>query len=140
VIAAVFKALGSRTDVDVIGLESWDDLEAISTDMRNKFHVSFPKQNFLDPSQPASARWQESYRRKYKTEPIDFSYTGYDVTLYFGCALMTYGSNFPSHFSEVKANTIGSEFRFFRTSAGSGFENASINIVRTDNYQLYKVD
>jgi LysM repeat protein/ABC-type branched-subunit amino acid transport system substrate-binding protein len=140
VIAAVFKALGTRTDVDVIGLESWDDLEAISTDMRNKFHVSFPKQNFLDPSQPASARWQESYRRKYKTEPIDFSYTGYDVTLFFGSALMTYGANFPAHFSEVKANTIGSEFRFFRTSSGSGFENASINIVRTDNYQLYKVD
>jgi hypothetical protein len=102
--------------------------------------VSFPKQIFPDPNQPIGTRWKEGYRRKYKTEPIDFSYTGYDVTLYFGSALMTYGSNFPSRFSEVKANTIGSEFRFFRTSAGSGFENASINIVRTDNYQLHKVD
>lgn len=140
VIAAVFKALGTRTDVDVVGLESWDDMDAISTDMRNKFHVTFPKEKFADPSNDAVRRWQENYRKKFKSEPIDFSYTGYDVALYFGNALMQFGPTFPEHWREIKANTIAGSYDFFRTAAGSGFENAAVNIIRTDNYQLTRVN
>ena len=140
VIAAVFKSLGTRTDVDVVGTESWDDMDAISTEMRNKFHVTFPKEKFADPSNDAVRRWQENYRKKFKSEPIDFSYTGYDVALYFGSALMQYGSTFPEHWKEIRANTIAGGYDFFRTASGSGFENAAVNIIRTDNYQLTRVN
>jgi LysM repeat protein/ABC-type branched-subunit amino acid transport system substrate-binding protein len=140
VIAAVFKSLGSKSDVEVIGLESWDEMDAISTEMRNKYHVSFPKQVFADLEDAKTRRWQDNYRRKFKTEPVDFSYTGYDITLYFGTGLFKFGSSFPEHWNEIGAKTIGSKFDFFRTSAESGFENASIHIVRTDNYQLQRVN
>jgi len=140
VIAAVFKALGNRTDVDVVGTESWDDMEMITTEMRNKFHVSFPKQNFVNEDDASVRRWQENYRRRFKSEPIDFSYNGYDITLFFGTALMKYGLSFTDHWSEIQANTIGGRFDFFRTSTGSGYENAAINIVRTDNYKLYRAN
>jgi LysM repeat protein/ABC-type branched-subunit amino acid transport system substrate-binding protein len=140
VIAAVFKSLGTRTDVDVVGAESWDDMDAISSEMRNKFNVTFPKEKFADPSNDAVRRWRENYRKKFKSEPIDFSYTGYDVGLYFGSALMQYGSSFPEHWKEIKANTIAGSYNFFRTSAGSGFENSAVNIIRTDNYQLTLVN
>ena len=140
VIAAVFKALGTRSDVDVIGTESWDDMEAIGTEMRNKFHVTFPKEKFADANNEAVARWQENYRKKFKSEPIDFSYTGYDVALYFGSALMQYGPGFTEHWKSIKANTVAGNYDFFRTAAGSGFENAAVNIIRTDNYQLTRVN
>ncbi len=140
VIAAVFKALGTRNDVDVVGTESWDDMEAIGTEMRNKFHVTFPKEKFADANNVAVARWQENYRKKFKSEPIDFSYTGYDIALYFGSALMQYGGGFTEHWSGISANTIAGNYDFFRTAAGSGFENAAVNIIRTDNYQLTRVN
>lgn len=136
IIAAVFRALGSRSDVDVIGTESWDDMEAINTDMRNRFHVSFPKQIFPNGDDERVRRWQENYRRKFRIEPIDFSYTGYDVTFYFGCALHNYGKDFTNQLSQNKALTIGTSFDFFRSAAGSGFENAFIHIVRTDDYRM----
>ena len=140
VIAAVFKSLGSRTDVEVIVLESWDEMDAISTEMRNKYHVSFPKHVFPELDDVNTRRWLENYRKKFKTEPVDFSYTGYDVALYFGTGLFKFGSNFPEHWNEIGAKTIGSNFDFFRTSADSGFENAAIQIVRTDNYQLHRAN
>jgi ABC-type branched-subunit amino acid transport system substrate-binding protein len=140
VIAAVFKSLGNRTDVQVIGVESWDDMDAITTEMRNKFHVSFPKQSFPDEADNTVRRWQENYRKKFKSEPTDFAYNGYDVTLFFGTALMNYGASFTEHFKDVRATTLASDFDFFRTSTGSGFENAAINIVRTDNYQLLRAN
>jgi LysM repeat protein len=140
VIAAVFKSLGSRTDVDVIGLESWDDMDAIYTEMRNKYHVSFPKQVFADANDKATRRWQENYRKKFKSEPVDFSYTGYDIALYFGSGLLKYNASFPEHWKEFTANTIATKFDFLRTSAESGFENTAIHIMRTDNYQLYRAN
>jgi LysM repeat protein/ABC-type branched-subunit amino acid transport system substrate-binding protein len=140
VIAAVFKSLGNRTDVEVIGVESWDDMDVITTEMRNKFHVSFPKQSFPNEADITLRRWQENYRKKFKSEPTDFAYNGYDVTLFFGTALMNYGASFTEHFKDVQAATLASDFDFFRTSAGSGFENAAINIVRTDNYQLLRAN
>jgi LysM repeat protein len=140
VIAAVFKALGSRTDIDVVGTEAWDDMDAINTELRNRFHVTFPKEKFADASNYEVRRWQENYRKKFKTEPIDFSYTGYDVAMYFGSALMQYGSGFPEHWKDIRANTIAGSYDFFRTASGSGFENASVNIIRTENYQLIRVN
>ena len=140
IIAAVFKALGSRSDVDVIGTESWDDMEAINTDMRNRYHVSFPKQVFPNGEDERVRRWQENYRRKFRIEPIDFSYTGYDVTFYFGSALHNYGKGFTKQLSQNKVLTIGTSFDFFRSGEGSGLENVYIHIIRTDEYRLTSVN
>ena len=140
IIAAVFKALGSRSDVDVIGTESWDDMEGINTDMRNRYHVSFPKQVFPNGEDERVRRWQENYRRKFRIEPIDFSYTGYDVTFYFGSALHNYGKGFTKQLSQNKVLTIGTSFDFFRSAEGSGFENVYIHIIRTDEYRLTSVN
>jgi LysM repeat protein/ABC-type branched-subunit amino acid transport system substrate-binding protein len=140
VISAVFRAIGTRTDIDVLGTESWDDMESITTEMRNKFHVSFPKQIYASEDRITVKRWQDNYRKKFKTEPIDFSYTGYDVTYYFGMALLKFGPAFTNQWADFKPTTIGTQFEFFRTSTDNGFENSAINIVRTDNYKLSRAN
>lgn len=140
VIAAVLKALGTRTDVDVLGMESWDDMESISSDMRNRFHVTYPKQLFIDTEDKYVQRWQDLYRKKFNSEPTDFSITGYDVMLYCGQALRTHGSQFPGNWMGVRANTIGMSFNFFKSNPESGFENSAIHILRTDNYHLSRVN
>jgi ABC-type branched-subunit amino acid transport system substrate-binding protein len=140
VISAVWRALGSRTDVDVIGTEAWDDMEAISTELRNKFHVSFPKPTFADDRNEYVSKWQGAYKKRFKSNPIDFSYVGYDVALYFGSYLSRYGKASFHSSPLLEVNTVSGEFRFFRTSAESGFENAAVNIIRTDNYQIYRVN
>jgi len=140
VIAAIWKALGSRTDIDVIGTEAWDDMEAISTEMRNKFHVSYPKPIYVDENDESILKWQDTYRKRYKSEPIDFSYVGYDVALYFGSYLNKYGKKSMHNSKLSDLNTLAGTFQFFRTSSESGFENAAVNIIRTDNYQLHRVN
>jgi ABC-type branched-subunit amino acid transport system substrate-binding protein len=140
VIAGIWKALGNRTDIDVIGTEAWDDMEAISTEMRNKFHVSFPKPIYLNEQDEYASKWKDTYRKKFKSEPMDFSYTGYDVALYFGSYLNKYGGNSFHTSSLAGVKTLSGKFQFFRTSSDSGFENAAVNIVRTDNYQLNRVN
>lgn len=139
VIGAVFKALGSR-DVEVFGLESWDTMDAISISDRNRYHVHFPQNTFIDYADEDVQQWIENYRSKYKSEPSSFAFVGYDIMLYYGRGLKQFGSEFPNHFSEMIGDYLATQFDFFRASKDSGFENAGINIIRTDNYQLVRVN
>ena len=140
VIAAVFRSLGGRSDIDVIGLETWDDLESINTGLRNKYHVSFPQQTFLSSSDDFAKNWRASYRKKFFSEPTDFSVVGYDVLLYSGLALMKHRDNFPGNWKDIDARTIGTKFDFIQSGADAGYENAAIQIIRTDNFQLIRVN
>jgi LysM repeat protein/ABC-type branched-subunit amino acid transport system substrate-binding protein len=140
VIAAIWKALGNRTDVDVIGMEAWDDMDAISTEMRNKFHVTYPKPTFVDEEDEVVLKWKDAYRKRYKSDPIDFSYVGYDVALYFGWNLLKFGKVDLQASRNTGVNTLSGKFEFFRTTSDSGFENAAVNIIRTDNYQLHRAN
>lgn len=140
VIAGIWKALGNRTDVDVIGTEAWEDMDGISTEMRNKFHVSFPKPIYVDEEDQVVLKWQETYRKRFKTDPIDFSYVGYDVALYFGTYMHKFGTKSFHTSANKGVNTLSGKYQFFRTSAESGFENAAVNIIRTDNYELHRVN
>lgn len=140
IIAGIWKALGGRADIDVIGLEAWDDMEAISTEMRNKYHVSFPKTIFVDEENESVVKWKDTYKRRFKSNPIDFSYAGYDVAMYFGTHLHKFGKQSFHAAAGTGVSTLSGDFQFFRTSSESGFENAAVNIIRTDNYQLHRVN
>ena len=140
VIAAIWRSLGNRNDVDVIGLESWDDMEAISTEIRNKFHVSFPKPTFVEEEDEFVLRWKDAYRKRYKSDPIDFSYVGYDVALYYGTFLSKFGKIDFQTSSNTRVKTLSGSFEFFRTTTDGGFENAAVNIIRTNNFQLHRAN
>jgi ABC-type branched-subunit amino acid transport system substrate-binding protein len=139
VIASVFKTLGTR-DVEVYGLESWENLDAISTADRNRYHVTYPQNTFINYSDERVQQWIEVYRSNYKSEPSSFAFVGYDIMLYYGTGLTNFGSEFPQRFAEIEGDFLASQFNFFRASKDSGFENAGINIVRTDNYQLVRIN
>jgi LysM repeat protein/ABC-type branched-subunit amino acid transport system substrate-binding protein len=140
IIAGIWKALGGRADIDVIGLESWDDMESISTEVRNKYHVSFPKPIYVDEDNESVVKWNDTYKRRFKSDPIDFSYAGYDVAMYFATHLHKFGKQAFHTSTGARVNTLSGDFQFFRTSSESGFENAAVNIIRTDNYQLHRVN
>jgi len=139
VIGAVFKAIGTK-NAEVIGTESWDDMDFISVSDRNKYHVHFPQHTFVDYSDVSTQRWIEGYRAQYKSEPSNFSFVGYDVMLFYGRALHKFGGQLEQHLNEVNGTYLATQFNFFKTAKDAGYENAAINIVRTDNYQLQRVN
>lgn len=139
VIGAVFKAIGTK-NAEVIGTEAWDDMDFISVADRNKYHVHFPQQTFVDYASIPTQRWIEGYRLRYKSEPTSFAFVGYDVMLFYGRALMKFGRQLEQHLNEVNGDYLAMQFSFFKTAKDAGYENAAINIVRTDNYQLQRVN
>lgn len=138
-INAMFDMMKSYEGV-VYGYDEWETMEGISADNRNKYHVSFPKSIVLDYGIPSDQNWIEVYRKKFKSEPTDFSVLGYDIMMYYGQALMMYGRDFPNHFAEFNAKgLVATGFNFIKTGDESGFENRFTSVMRTEDYSIIQV-
>ncbi len=138
-IASVFEAL-KNTNAIIYGKSEWETMTNISSDQKNKFNIHFPKTIHLDYSDARNQDWIELYRKKYKTEPTDFAVLGYDMMMYYGQALNSYGRDFPNHFNEIKASGLQSTgFNYFKTGNESGFENRHCVILYADEFE-YKLE
>jgi LysM repeat protein/ABC-type branched-subunit amino acid transport system substrate-binding protein len=137
VVGTLFKALNQPNTI-VYGPEEWENLDLISAEARNAFQVHFLRPNWIDYSNPAVQEWIESYRKKYKSEPTEYAFIGYDILLYYGRGLIQFGKLFPDHFSEIKQEgLLTSKFKFLRTGAESGFENEGLFILGTRDFELF---
>ena len=135
-INSLFELIKS-SDAIVYGYDDWETMDAISADNRNKFKIHFPKSIFLDYAVHTDQQWIESYRRKFKSEPTDFSALGYDMMMYYGQGLMKFGRDFPNHFSEINAKgLVATGFDFIKTGEESGFENRFCFVLKTEDFAI----
>ncbi len=137
VVGALFRALNQPNTI-VYGPEEWENMDLISAEARNAFQVHFMRPNWIDYSNPVVQEWIESYRKKYRSEPTEYAFVGYDILLYYGRGLNQFGKLFPDHFGEIKQEgLLTSKFKFLRTGAESGFENEGLFILGTRDFELY---
>ena len=135
-INAMFDLIKS-SDAIVYGYDEWETMEGISADNRNKYKIHFPKAIFLDYAAHSDQQWIETYRKKFKSEPTDFSVLGYDMMMYYGQGLMQFGRDFPNHFSEIKAKgMVATGFDFIKTGDESGFENRFCIVLKTEDFAI----
>jgi len=135
-INAMFDLI-KTSDAIVYGYDEWETMEGISADNRNKYKIHFPKAIFIDYAVHSDQQWIEAYRRKFKSEPTDFSALGYDMMLYYGQGLMKFGRDFPNHFSEIQAKgMVATGFDYIKTGDESGFENRFCFVLKTEDFAI----
>ncbi len=138
VIGTLFRVLGDG-DITVYGNENWDSMETISVANRNKYNVHYPQTTFIDYSDVRVQKWIEAYRKKFKSEPNEYSFLGFDLLIYYGTGLKQFGRAFPNHLSDIKVkNLYAHGFDYIKTGNESGFENQYVMIVGTKDYLLVK--
>lgn len=139
-IATLFRVLGDGNIV-VYGNESWDNLEVISVANRNKYNVHFPQTSFVDYDSYRVQRWIENYRKRFKSEPNEYAFLGFDLMIYYGSGLQQFGRNFPNHLNDIKTNKLYAHgFDYIKTGQESGFENQYVAIISIKDYMLIKVN
>jgi ABC-type branched-subunit amino acid transport system substrate-binding protein len=101
--------------------------------------LHYPRTTYLDFADKKTLDWVEQYKKKFKSDPTDYSAIGYDVMMYYGRGLNQYGKLFPNHFSEIKSDDlVGNIFDYFKTGAESGFENRHVYILGTSDFEIIK--
>ena len=95
-----------------------------------------PASSFIDYQYPPVDAFIRRYRERYRNEPGEYAFLGYDVTLYYCSALMQFGNSFPQHFAEVSAAPLHMAFRLGKLGQENGYRNGSAVVLEYDDGSL----
>lgn len=70
-------------DIAVMGPSKLLEIQTLEMNYLDKLNLSMPDANFIDYNDPKTIIFIKQYRKKYKAEPSQFAFQGYDVGMYF---------------------------------------------------------
>lgn len=129
-------------DIQVYGLDEWIKYENIEAEYKNRLKLRLVVPSYLDYEKDETVDFLKAYRQKYGDEPshFDYGFKGYDLTMFFGAALLRHGLEFPLHFEDLKMEGTSGSFRFGKSTTGKEFENKSAYIVEYRNFEIKRVN
>lgn len=142
-VTEFIRLLNNTTDkykVVLFGQHSWMNFDNLDIDYLNSLSLHIPSNSFIDYSNPNTLKFIKDYREKYKTEPEDYVFQGFDVTYYFISSLQKYGSGFLKNLEGNKYQGIDANYNFIQYPSECGFENKSVFILKYENYKLVKAN
>lgn len=132
--------LKEKNNIILFGLQSWNNYENIDIEYLNNLEVHIPANNFIDYSIPCVKDFIKAYREKFKTEPANFAFQGFDVTCYFLSILQKEGPGFLGTLPANNQTCMETNFSFSQFPADSGFENKFVFILKYQDYKLVKAN
>ena len=132
---SLFK-LTKDYQIVVYGMENWKDFSGVDVLQYQTLNVHLPATNLARYDYALNDKMIRSYVRRFKTEPSDFAYAGYDITSIFLKTLKKNKDFGSDSFLNKKWVGTMSDFYFVRKNANSGIENTSIGVMLFNNYQL----
>jgi LysM repeat protein/ABC-type branched-subunit amino acid transport system substrate-binding protein len=128
--------LVEKYQITVYGMPAWTDYDNLDFEYLEALHFHFAAPYFVDNDAPQSKKFILRYRSVFGGDPTNFSYSGYDVTLFFLQQLRTTGTGFVPAITDKKGEGIQQSFSFIRSDAESGYENIGLRIVHFSDYEL----
>jgi len=117
--------LAGKYRITLYGMNAWMDVNTLDLVAMQKLHTHVPASSFIDYQYPPVQAFVKSYRERYRNEPGEYAFLGYDVTLYYCSALMQFGTGFPLHYAEVAAAPLHLAFRLGKLGPENGYRNGS---------------
>lgn len=131
-LLANLKAFSDRYKcrITVYGLNSWQKFENLELKLFYdlKLHIAAPYHTDyrLEPVK----NFVQAYRDKYKTEPSQFAFQGYDIMMYFASAIYRYGKDFEGCLPYHKVPLLQSNYSFSPMYTGGAYENKGVFLLR----------
>ncbi|MCB0770251.1 MAG: LysM peptidoglycan-binding domain-containing protein [Flavobacteriales bacterium] len=132
------KPLADKYRIALVGLEKWTTYESLAAIDLDVLGFRYAASSFLDPKDPRVMAFTKAYRNAYRTDVDEYAFLGFDVTMFYGKALMSEGSAFPQHFDRVHSAPLHMGFRMEDTGPESGFRNGYALMLMQKDLQLIK--
>lgn len=127
-VTATISALtgaASRYPITVFGLDSWRSIPTLDVTALMRLNLHLPASTAVDRNDARVQAFINAYRDRFRNDPGDYAFLGYDVTLFFLQGLMRFGQALPAHLNEVTAEPLHMGFRFGGLGAENGMCNTS---------------
>lgn len=127
-----------KQKIVLYGLPTWKNIEKIDFLKMEKISTHISTTCFIDYKNEATKNFIRKFRTKYRTEPNDYAFLGYDFTLYLIQAIDKQGLDFAACQKNLNRSMLSTEFNFTKIPNG-GWENTSITLFKIVNYEMEKV-
>jgi hypothetical protein len=116
------------------------DMPTLEVEYLNKLHLTMADPSFVDYKDSTTIRFIQSYRKRFRTEPSDYTYQGYDIGLIYLNKLGTWGDHFLEELPKDTLNQgLYTRFQFIKTENG-GFRNQPVYTTGVRDLTLIKLN
>jgi LysM repeat protein len=137
------SGLARRFNIKLFGYPVIRDLELLDQKQLFDMDIMVYSPYWIDYSKQNVKQFNLNFRQKFHTQPLEKSYAwqGFDIAYYFLSGLAMHGKSFLKHPEIHNPDMLQSEYDFRRKTAGDGFENQKLFMVRyTRDYQVILED
>ncbi|MEA3317486.1 MAG: LysM peptidoglycan-binding domain-containing protein, partial [Bacteroidota bacterium] len=123
----ISKTLGY--DINLYGMNKWQRFTNIEPDYYYNLQLKIQTPFYINYNKKNINNFILKYRKRYKSEPSQFVFHGFDVAYYFLSALFTYGSDFNYCLNKYNIELLQTNYKYIKLYDDSGFENISGTIL-----------
>lgn len=134
------RTLASRYSIAVVGLESWQSIATVSAVDLETIGFMFASATYYDPEEPRTREFITEFRERYNNDVDEYAFLGHDVMLFYGKALLTYGTSFPEQLPYLGGNTLNMQIQMSRTGPENGFRNEGAIMLRQRGLKLERLN
>ncbi|TXC81986.1 PBP1 and LysM peptidoglycan-binding domain-containing protein [Luteibaculum oceani] len=129
------KGYSKEYKIQVMGLEPWLGMDEIDTRNKNDLSLTVSSSHYINYEDRSTLQFIKGHRKKFKSDPGEFTHLGFDVTFYYLKGMLQNGTLFLEELNS-DTNTTSTKFSMLRISNTSGFENKAAYILSYDNYKI----
>lgn len=125
-------------DIALIGHPNWIKLN-LNNEYLAALRTCITSSYYTDLSKQETAEFKAVYGERYKIQPTEFAYKGYDTGKFFGTLLAKYPTDYVKQLTEQKGDGIAIGFAF-AFDPNSGYVNHHVQLLRFngDGYKPLK--
>ena len=122
-LVSKLKPLAGKYRIKLVGLGSWQDMGTVTAADLDLLGFTFPEEGFMDTEDPRTVAFIRAFRERFGSDVDQYALMGFDVMMFYGRALLDFGTAFPKHLQEVRTEPLYMGFRMTRTGPENGFRN-----------------
>ncbi|MDR0695082.1 MAG: LysM peptidoglycan-binding domain-containing protein [Prevotellaceae bacterium] len=130
----------NRYNITLYGTERWRNFETVDIKYLHTLNLHLVVPFFVDYSAERVQKFVAGFYEKYKTDPSQYAFQGYDTFDYFLRAIMRYGKNFEDYLPAYNPQLLQTKYRFkYNGNSANGLVNVESCLIRyTPGYSIEK--
>ncbi|MDX8339894.1 LysM peptidoglycan-binding domain-containing protein [Draconibacterium sp. IB214405] len=121
--------LSDEFSITLIGTNRYPSYASIQLEQFHNLKLKYIAPYYTDYTNQQTINFVEKYKNNFGTEPDNFGFQGYDVTLYFLTALITYGSDFAGCLPYMHTSQVQGNYHFEQLRQFGGYMNEGVSVI-----------
>jgi ABC-type branched-subunit amino acid transport system substrate-binding protein len=131
--------ISNEINATVIGLSKWVDLRTVDPKNLEKLNLHLISSYHIDYRAPHTIKFMERYKKKFKGEPGEFAFRGYDDVLMLFSRMNQSGKYFQRHLTNTNYQLLHTNYIFEKDPVTQGYVNTYLHMLRLRDMELQKV-